>query len=113
MVTETPEDLLVVRRRVLDWLCTYAADQGVALPEWLVTDLRGRVVVGKAEEIDIESNPVKGLFLVPMLTVEDHTELLAEAMGLPEEGPNAEFWHTVVEIVHRMWTSEADAREKE
>lgn len=98
-------DLIIVRRRTLDWLCTNAADNGTALPDWLVQDIKGVVHAGRSTATPDQIGPI--------LTIADHRDALVGLLNLPSDGQSATFWHTVVDIVHTMMEVEAQARVKQ
>jgi len=95
----------VVRSSTLAWLIDrHRTAPEAPLPMEVAVDLREVARDIRAPRPAEERMRLAG----PVLSEEQHVQLLAEGLDLPA-GKAGEFWRIVVKVVHRMLTNEGEA----
>ena len=99
----------VIRSSTLAWLLERARLSGEVrnVPEEVARDLAEAVVNVEAPVPEEERLRALG----PILSVEEHEELLAtdDDLELPRDRQSGAFWRLVLRVVHAMQTNEAEA----
>lgn len=97
----------LIRKSTLAWLLEGVRDNARDVPLEVAKDLGTAVLDTDAPDASEDRLAMAG----PVLSESDHVQLLASDpdLGLPSDGPSAQFWKLVAKVAHTMLCNEAEA----